>query len=216
MDSATNKATKSCLLKTYLYLFLGLIIICLAIIAFYKLKVPVANNIWLFLGLAAFIIIMIFLLSSMKQGVGKVLVAILVLILLSYFFYPLVVSLTFEELLKYIGITLVLFVMLSIIAYMLPPTFFLSWGNILFILLIILIVLGLLGIFLFRQSRAFNLFYFLAVIALFGAFILFDTQKTIVSCQQTLGQIDYINASFSFVISIMNLFAGVAGVGQLA
>lgn len=207
--------TAACLRNTYIYLFIGVIIAIGILWLYTRLNVPViGNNIWAVLLLLGILIVLTIALSRTPSGPLKYALTVLWLLVICYLIYPLVKYLPQNDVIKYFIIALALFGLLTVIAHVFPPTFFLSWGKILMILLIIVIVIGVLGLFLFRNSRNFNLFYFILIIGLFSAFVLYDTQAIVKICQTNVKH-DYINQSLGLFIDLVNIFAGVTGVSSI-
>lgn len=201
-----------CVRNTYLYLIAGIIIIALGIALFSHFHV-VLTNLWLYLGVFIAILVLLWILLSQAPGPVKTLLAIIVLLGFSLILTPLVLSLESGDLWRYAVMAGLFFVLLSVVALAFP-TRALSWGRILFILLILLVIVGLVGLFLFR-NRTVTLIYFLAVLAIFGALILYDTSILVQICQSNPGQVDYINQSIGLLLDALNVFVGVSGVGSV-
>lgn len=204
---------QKCIRNTYAYFFVGILITIVTLLLFYKLHAPILfnNNLWAIIGTFVLLLILTFGITYMKPGPAKYLLTIIWLILLAYLIYPIIVLLPFNEVVKYSILTLVFFAILTFFAFAYPD-YFLSWGRALTFLLIGLIILGLIGLFLFK-SRTFNLIYYLLVIAIFSAFILYDTQVIVKTCQVS-SRVDYINQALSLFIDAINLFAGISGAGS--
>ena len=201
-----------CLRNTYLYLIAGIIIIALGIVLFRQLHVEI-TNVWWYLGIFIAILVLLWLTLAQSPGPLKMLLAILVLLGFSLILTPLVLTLEPGDLWRYLVMALVFFILLTIAALAFP-TRALSWGRILLILLILLIVVGIIGLFLFRNRTA-TLIYFLAVLLIFGAFILYDTSVLVQVCRLQQGEIDYINQAIGLLLDAINVFVGISGVGSI-
>jgi FtsH-binding integral membrane protein len=201
----------TCVRNTYLYLIAGIIILALGVALFQHLHINI-TNIWAYLGIFIAIFVLLFLLFLQSPGPLKTILAILLLLGLSLILTPLVNSLPPGDLWRYVVVAGLFFVLLSGVALAFP-TRALSWGRILMILLIVLIIVGIIGLFLFR-GRTGTLIYFLAVLAIFGAFVLYDTSVLVQVCRVNSGRVDYINQAISLLLDALNVFVGVSGVGS--
>ena len=206
----------SCLQHTYLYLLIAVVIFILSVILWVKVRPPIAHNVWVYL-LSFFVIIgLLIWVLALKPGIFKTVLAIVVLLALAYYIYPLVAQLG-SDVWKFVLLTVIFVGLLTSLAFILPSNYFLSWGAILTILLIILLVVGVIGLFLFRTRKAF-LIYYLLVIALFSAFVLYNTQSLIQICQYidtNKVKSDYINLSANLFLDAFNIFLGTVGIGNL-
>lgn len=204
----------NCLKGTYTHFFIGILIFSLALLAYYRLKLPIyyANNFLAILVILGLLIGISIFMFKMKPGFPKYALAVAWILLLAYLFYPLVTYLTPSQLLKYVLLTILFFGVLTLVAFMFPNTF-LSLGKVLLILLIGVIILGLLGFFLFRSERTL-LIYYLLIIVIFSGLILFDTQMINQNCKSG-GQVDFINNSAGIFIDTANLFGGISGAGTM-
>ena len=200
----------SCLRNVYITFLVGLLIMAGFLVLYRRLAVPV-SNVWLYFGVFIASILLILMLGRMAMGVWKVLVGVAFLAALAYIFYPLVASLRGDEIWKFVLITALFFIVLTIIAFVLPTATFASWGNILFILLFLLIIFGLLGGFLFRNSPQFRLVFYLLVLLVFGGLILYDTYRIANFCDQS----DAINSALPLVLNAANVFGATSGIGTL-
>jgi len=209
--------SQSCIHTTYGYLFIGIIIFIIGIFLWSNLNLPYLTNIWAYLLILVLTLGLLWWMLTLSPGISKTILAIVLILILSYFLYPVIVNLTREELWKFVALTFLFFGLLTAIAFTAPPNYFASWGRILTILLFILIIVGIVGLFLFR-NRTVTLIYFLLVLALFGAFVLYDTQFIIQVCNE-LSTIqrnpDYINMAASLFINALNIFTATAGIGTI-
>jgi FtsH-binding integral membrane protein len=201
----------SCLGTTYIYLIVGLILLILGIALFRHFSIQ-PTNVWWYLAIFIGILVLLWITLSQAPGPIKTILAILVILGFSLILTPLINAIPSEDLWRYLVMTVVFFGLLSFAA-LANPTRALSWGRILLILLILLIIVGLIGLFLFR-NRTVTLIYFLAILFVFGAFILYDTSVVATTCQ-TVGSIDYIDAAFALLLDAINVFVGVSGVGSV-
>lgn len=199
-----------CLRNVYITFFFGLLIFIGFLILYRRIGAPVLGG-WAYFGLLILLILLIFMIGKVQMGIGKVLLAILFLGALAFIFYPLVISLSPSDLWKFVLITLIFFVVLSVIVYLLPMSTFASWGNILFILLILLIIFGIVGSLIFRNSPQFRLVFYVLILLVFGGLILYDTYRIANFC----GQQDVINSAMSLILDVVNVFGATSGIGTL-
>ena len=196
--------------NVYITFFFGLLIFIGFLILYRRLNAPVLNG-WSYFGILILLILLIFLLGRLKMGIGKILLAIVFLAVLAFIFYPLVLSLSPSDLWKFVLITLIFFVVLTVIVFLLPMQTFASWGNILFILLILLIIFGIVGSIIFRNSPQFRLVFYVLILLVFGGLILYDTYRIANFC----GQQDVINSAMSLILDVVNVFGATSGIGTL-
>ena len=199
-----------CLRNVYLTFILGLVILAFFIMMYHRLQIPI-NNIWIYVLAFILSIILIVVLGRIRFGLGKILIAIAFLALLAYIFYPLVVNLTRSELWKFILITVIYFIILSILVFILPTATFSKWGNILFILLLLLIIFGIVGSLIFSNSPQFRLTFYILILIVFSGLILYDTYRIANFCPQT----DSINSALSLILDAVNIFGATSGIGTL-
>ena len=207
--------TDSCLKNTYGYFFIAIIILIIGIYIATKLKLPYLNGIWSYLIIFIIILVLLFWMMKLSPGIPKYIIAIILLLLLGYFLAPIIIELTQAEIWKFALLTLLFVGLLTIVAFIAPKDYFLSWGKILFILLILIFIIGIIALFIFPK-RNFIIFYFLLVLAIFGGFVLFDTQLIIQTCQ-TLSKTnispDYINLATGLFLDALNIFVATTGLG---
>ena len=200
-----------CLRNAYLTFLAGLIILSIFIVIYHRVRITI-NNPWVYFGVFILSIVAIIMLGRLEFGPVKLLVAIAFLALLAYIIYPLIASLSTSDLWRFLLITAVYFIVLSIIAFTLPASTFASWGNVLFILLLLLVVFGVLGSWIFRNSTQFRLVFYVLILIIFGGLVLYDTYRISNFCQYS----DSINSALSLILDAVNIFGGTAGVGTIA
>lgn len=200
----------TCLRNVYITFFFGLLIFIGFMLLYKRLNAPVMGG-WGYLGILILLILLIYFISRMSMGIGKILVAIVFLAALAFIFYPLILGLSSSDLWKFVLITLLFFVVLSVIVFLLPMQTFASWGKVLFILLILLIVFGIVGSIIFRDSPQFRLVFYILILLVFGGLIMYDTYRIASGC----GQQDAVNSAMSLILDTANVFGATSGIGTL-
>ena len=200
------------ILNTYLYIILTMNIIALQVLIMKYYKIKFNPNILLVLGIFILSIICIISLHKISptQMILKHSVWLLFIFLLGLIYYPMYLIYSNKQgiIMSSILTTLVLFLGLSLVAYIKPELISLSWGPVLFVLLcsglIMEIIVKLLSSEEYITSRSFKIMsYFF--IGLFMMYILYDTKRLQINAKNCVVA-DYISESLKLFLDIWNIF----------
>lgn len=158
-------------------------------------------TILIFLG--SLVLLMSLLFVPPKMFFTKHLLYISFIVLLGIFLYPYYI--TNKQLFHHVGgTTLLMFVVLSVIAFAYPQMISDGWGIYLFIALIGLLIARIMELFVKFDSKKSRIISYISVIV-FSLYIMYDTKKIIVNAKQCVNP-DYINESINLFLDSINLF----------
>jgi FtsH-binding integral membrane protein len=202
------------ILNTYLYILLTFNILALVVSTLEYKKISYELSPLQFFGLFIISIISIVAMHSItsKNIVLKHLVWVIFILSLTATFYPFYNLFKNNKHLVYSALTttLVLFILLSGVAYLNPNLIKLSWGPVLLILLIAGILIELTTLLFFRNIKKDKLSNILkglsyVFIVLFMVFILYDTKRLMLNAKKCVNA-DYIKESLGLFLDIFNIF----------
>ena len=204
------------ILNTYLYVILSFIIIGLHILILEAKKVVFAPKLGLFLLMFLLLLVLIGFIYYIPSEslILKHFVWFIFMIILATLFYPLYLMTSGQNIIpSAILTTLILFILLSLIAYINPNIISFKAGPILLALLFIVIIFELSMLFFARGNvswlwRASSYF----VILLFSAYIIYDTKRLQHNAKQCV-RADYITESLHLFLDIYNIFIRVLTLG---
>jgi FtsH-binding integral membrane protein len=200
------------ILNTYLYIILTLNIIALQVLLMKYNKVNFNPNLLLVIGIFILTIVCIITLHriSPKQMILKHSVWILFILLMGLMFYPMYLIYSNQQglIMSTILTTLILFVGLSLLAYLNPNLISLSLGPVLFVLLSSGVIMELVMLFILPKNyvskKGFKLMsYFF--IGLFMMYVLYDTKRLQINAKNCIVA-DYISESLKLFLDIWNIF----------
>ena len=197
------------ILNTYLYVILSFIIIGLHVLILEANKIVFAPKLGLFLLIFLLLLILIGIIHYIppENLILKHLVWGIFMILLATIFYPVYLMTSGQNIIpSAILTTLVLFILLSLVAYVNPDIISFKAGPILLALLVIVIILELSMIFFARGKVSWlwrGVSYF--VIILFSVYIIYDTKRLQHNAKQCV-RADYITESLNLFLDIYNIF----------
>ena len=211
------------LLNTYLYILLtiNIIAILLPLLEYNNIayRLPLALFALIFIGT----LICIYLLHTIDSTniIIKHLVWLIFILGIGVILYPMYISYKDNKYLiaNAFLTTIILFLVLSAIAYIKPELISLSWGPVLFFLLLGGIIMELGTLLIYRKQigtkklspylRAFSYFF----IVLFMIFILYDTKRLQINAKNCV-KADYIKESLGLFLDILNIFVRILGLGR--
>ena len=200
------------ILNTYLYIILTLNIIALQVLIMKYYKTKFNPNILIIIAIFILTIGCIIALHGISptQMILKHCVWLLFVLLMGIMFYPMYLIYSKKQglIMSSILTTLILFVGLSLVAYLKPELISLSLGPVLFILLGSGIVMELLMRFLssthYITTKWFKIIsYFF--ISIFMVYILYDTKRLQINAKKCIVA-DYISESLKLFLDIWNIF----------
>jgi len=200
------------ILNTYLYIILTLNIIAIQVLLMKYNKVNFNPNLLLVIGIFILTIVCIITLHriSPKQMILKHSVWILFILLMGLMFYPMYLIYSKQQglIMSTILTTLILFVGLSLLAYLNPDLISLSLGPVLFVLLSSGVIMELVMLFILPKNyvskKGFKLMsYFF--IGLFMMYVLYDTKRLQINAKNCIVA-DYISESLKLFLDIWNIF----------
>ena len=199
------------ILNTYLYIILTINIIALQVLIMRYFNIDFNVNYFIIIGIFLLIVACIIALNKIdpRKIILKHFVWLIFILLFGLLFYPmyLVYSNYKGVILSAILTTLLLFIGLSLVAYLKPELISLSWGPILFVFLGMGILMELLMFVVFKNYNSSKwvriMSYFF--IGLFMIYILYDTKRLQINAKQCIVA-DYISESLSLFLDIWNVF----------
>ena len=209
------------ILNTYLYIILTFNIIALLMFSMEYYKINYNPSLLMFLGTFLITIGCIFLMHNISadQIILKHLVWLAFVLLLGLIFFPMYISYKNKKhlIVSAIATTLLLFMGLSIVAYLKPEWISLSWGAILLLLLIGGIIMEVFTLVFYRKNlekvrpllKAMTYFF----IVVFMVFILYDTKRLQINAKECV-KADYIKESLGLFLDIFNIFVRVLSLGK--
>ena len=204
------------ILNTYLYVILSFIIIGLHVLILEANKVVFVPKLGLFLLIFLLLLVLIGIMYYIpaENLILKHLVWFVFMILLATIFYPVYLMTSGQNIIpSAILTTLVLFILLSVVAYVNPNIISFKAGPILLALLFIVIILELSMLFFARGNVSWlwrGTSYF--VILLFSAYIIYDTKRLQHNAKLCV-RADYITESLHLFLDIYNIFIRVLTLG---
>ena len=228
-NTAFKKGFFTCqhyVLNTYLYILMGLVIVCLEVLSFDLYNVDFTK----YMGSIMSFVITLFLvigvlMLTMSINPRSVLLkhtAWLVFIsLVAFLAYPSYLKSKENNTLRGVLLSLVaILVVFSLVVFIKPDFVSFSWGPILFFLLVGLILSHF--IFMFttnsrttKQNKNYIKYSSYFIIVLFIFFIMYDTKKIIVGaklCREKTA--DYINQSLGIIIDALNIFTSLTNISN--
>lgn len=200
------------ILNTYLYVILSLNLIALQVLFMEYFNVNFMPSWIVFLGIFILTIICVIALHkiSPKKIILKHVIWVLFLGLIGLSFYPMYLLYINQKhlILSAIITTLLLFLGLSLLAYLRPDLISLSWGPVLLVILIGIIIMELIVGLLFSNGETRNWLLRMIsylVIILFMVFILYDTKRLQINAKKCVVA-DYIKESMGLFLDIWNIF----------
>lgn len=198
------------LLNIYLYIFITFLLMAFSVKEMAKHNLPLfALSKSGFLNFLVFFIIYIGVLIflqyiSPKYLIGKHLVWMLWILIMSYTLYPLYIinPVLFEMIKMQTFIILCLFTALT---FWKPQLISLSWGTTLLTILLGLIIIRFVMLFFPKQKKMNYILSYFSII-LFSIFLLYDTKILIKKAKECV-QADYINDSLGVVLDGLNIFS---------
>jgi len=200
------------ILNTYLYIILTLNIIAIQVLLMKYNNINFNPNLLMLIAIFISTICCIIALNriSPKEMLLKHSVWILFILLMGLMFYPMYLIYSKQQglIMSTILTTLILFLGLSLLAYLKPELISLSWGSVLFMLLSGGVIIELVMLFLlpkkYVSKKRFKMMsYFF--IGLFMMYILFDTKRLQVNAKNCIVA-DYISESLKLFLDIWNIF----------
>ena len=199
------------ILNTYLYVILSFVLLGLQVLSMEKLNVKLYSmsllSFFLIFALTIGCISIIHILDP-KKIILKHLVWALFIFLIGLLFYPLFIiySKYKNHMMNTILTTILIFLVLSIVAFVKPELISFKLGPILFILLLTGIIFELLTLFFADKNRSMLLrgvSYFFIVVFMF--YILYDTKRLQINAKNCVIA-DYIRESLGLFLDIYNIF----------
>ena len=209
------------ILNTYLYIILTLNIIALQVLIMKYYKTKFNPNILIIIAIFILTIGCIIALHGISptQMILKHCVWLLFVLLMGIMFYPMYLIYSKQQglIMSSILTTLILFVGLSLVAYLKPELISLSLGPVLFVLLCSGIVMELLMILLsskdYITTKWFKIIsYFF--ISMFMVYILYDTKRLQINAKKCIVA-DYISESLKLFLDIWNIFIRILSLSGL-
>ena len=208
------------ILNTYLYIILTLNLLALQVLIMEYNNITFLPTLLLFFGIFILILISIVAMHKIRpqQIVIKHIVWLMFIVLMGLLFYPMYSLYTNRK--GYIAATMLttilLFIGLSVVAFIRPDLISLSWGPVLLALLIGVIVLEVFMLIINKgyttSSKWFRLISYF-VVGLFMVFILYDTKRLQINAKKCVVA-DYISESLKLFLDIWNIFIRLLSLGR--